>query len=193
MVYYLNNFFFFIPEIHKDSIWETIINAFCHRDYSVPQKIQVAVFKDFVEVLNPGDLYGDLTIKEITSKRVSKRRNPLIADILHKVHYVEKWGTGIKRIKEYAPKTKFEEVSDFFIVTLKRKYIEETTQENGKLNKELVSLLNAIDKLPGINAHDLFEELERPWDTINKQIKKFVLKNLIERRGSRKTGGYWIK
>ena len=79
-----------IPEINKDAFREAIINAFCHRDYSIPQEITIAVFKNRVEIINPGELYEGLTIKDILSRKVSKRRNSLIANVFHRIHLVEK-------------------------------------------------------------------------------------------------------
>ncbi|MCK5630343.1 MAG: putative DNA binding domain-containing protein, partial [Nanoarchaeota archaeon] len=110
-----------VPEIDKDAFREAIINAFCHRDYYIPQEIQIAIFKDRIEILNPGKLYAGLSIKDILSKPVSERRNSLIADIFHKIDFVEKWGTGIGKIKRLEPSTKFEEISNFFMATFKRK------------------------------------------------------------------------
>jgi ATP-dependent DNA helicase RecG len=47
---------------------------------------------------------------------------------------------------------------------------------------------------PGIQGRALSILLSnRPLKTIERQIKQLILKQLIERRGSRKTGGYWYK
>lgn len=72
-------------------------------------------------------------------KPVSERRNPLIADIFHKVHYVEKWGTGIGRIRKLESKTEFKELSNAFIVIFKRKtaeYLPRKVIEKFKITKE---------------------------------------------------------
>jgi DNA-binding MarR family transcriptional regulator len=61
----------------------------------------------------------------------------------------------------------------------------------GTLNEVLQTLYSEIKKQPGIQAKDLSDGLSRPVDTVKKQIKKLVDLKLIERRGSRKTGGYW--
>ena len=37
---------------------------------------------------------------------VSERRNELIAEMLHRVHFIEKWGRGIKLILSKEPDTK---------------------------------------------------------------------------------------
>ena len=56
-----------VPEIDTDAIREAIINAFCHRDYTINQEVQVAIFKDRVEILNPGGLIEGLKVKDILS------------------------------------------------------------------------------------------------------------------------------
>lgn len=53
-------------------------------------------------------------------------------------------------------------------------------------------IFNRIKEQPGIQIKELLEKLSRPRDTLNKQIKKLTQMNLIERRGSKKTRGYWI-
>jgi ATP-dependent DNA helicase RecG len=55
-----------IPEIDKDAFREAIINAFCHRDYYEHDSVNIAVFKDRLEVRSPGGLYGGLTRKSLT-------------------------------------------------------------------------------------------------------------------------------
>ena len=47
-------------------------------------------------------------------------------------------------------------------------------------------------KNPGIQAKDLIVILDnRPLKTIERQIKKLTELNLVELKGSRKTGGHW--
>jgi len=54
-----------VPEINRDAFREAIINAFCHRNYYEYAEVQIAVFKDRVEIRSPGGLYGGLTIEQI--------------------------------------------------------------------------------------------------------------------------------
>lgn len=66
-------------------------------------------------------------------------------------------------------------------------------EKNEGLNEGLKSLLERIEETPGIKAKDLSRRLEdRPVKTIERQIKTLIEKRLIERRGSRKTGGYFL-
>ncbi len=75
-----------VPEIDKEAFREAIINAFCHRDYYEYDSVNIAVFKDRVEIRNPGVLYSGLTIDRIVKGNVSKRRNELIAEMFNKIH-----------------------------------------------------------------------------------------------------------
>ena len=50
-----------------------------------------------VEVVSPGALFDGLTKDEMVSGK-SKLRNPVLADIFHKMGMIEKWGTGLPRI-----------------------------------------------------------------------------------------------
>ena len=123
-----------VPEIDKEAIREAIINAFCHRDYYEYDSVNVAIFKNRVEIRNKGLLYGGLTIEQIKTEMVSERRNELIAEIFHEIHWIEKWGRGISLILSKEPDADFKEVGTQFIITFKRKYLED---EEGVGEKEV--------------------------------------------------------
>ena len=109
-----------VPEISVEAMREAIINAFCHRDYRDPDYVQIAVFKNRVEIRNPGGLYDDMTIEKMLQGNVSKRRNPLVADLLRRIHMVEAWGRGMPLILKNAPDVKFREIAHIFIVAFDR-------------------------------------------------------------------------
>lgn len=109
-----------VPEISVAAMREAIINAFCHRDYRDPDYVQVAIFKDRVEIRNPGELYGGLTIDRIRKGNVSRRRNPLIAELMRRIQMVETWGRGMRLILAEEPTVQFEEVAQLFIAAFKR-------------------------------------------------------------------------
>jgi ATP-dependent DNA helicase RecG len=124
-----------IPEISKDAIREAIINAFCHRDYRDPDYVQVAVFKDRVEIRNPGGLLEGLTIEALRMGNVSKRRNPLVAELLRRIHMVEAWGRGIPLILEMEPDVEFKEIAELFITSFKRRALKDVTAKGEKTQK----------------------------------------------------------
>ena len=109
-----------VPEIAVPALREAIINAFCHRDYRDPEYVQVAVYKDRVEIRNPGTLFGGLTIEALRKEKISRRRNPLIAQMLTRIQMVEAWGRGMSLILDNAPDVEFKEVAGLFIASFAR-------------------------------------------------------------------------
>ena len=62
------------------------------------------------------------------------------------------------------------------------------------LNEGLKTLLTVTSQNPGIQAKQASKLLNnRPVKTLERQIKVLVEKELIEHRGSKKTGGYFLK
>ena len=64
---------------------------------------------------------------------------------------------------------------------------------SGTLNERQKSVLDFIAATPGVQAQVLIDKLLIPRDTLNKIIKTLTDRGLIERRGSKKTGGYYAK
>lgn len=84
------------PEI---AVREMIVNALVHRNYSITgEQIRAFLFNDKFWVSSPGRLPNTITLDNITFRRHS--RNPLIAEIMWNLGYVEKSGSGILRIIE---------------------------------------------------------------------------------------------
>jgi ATP-dependent DNA helicase RecG len=109
-----------VPEIHPEAIREAVINAFCHRDYRDPDPVQIAIYQDRVEIRNPGTLIEGMTLEDLRRGTVSRRRNPVIAELLRRIRFVESWGRGIPLILEKAPDTQFSIQAGVFVSTLRR-------------------------------------------------------------------------
>ena len=180
---------------------EVLLNAVVHRDYGNSSDIQIKIFDDKITFFSPGTLYGGLTIEDLhTDHYQSRTRNKLIAEAFYLTNNIEKYGSGFIRIRqalqEYPEVVfKVEEISGGVLVTFKQRMgLSEGLSEGlGEgLNEGLRVLLEKIRKVPGVQAKELSAELERPIKTIERQIKSLTDKKLIERRGSRKTGGYYL-
>lgn len=65
-----------------ETIWEVLVNAVIHRDYSISDDIQVLIFNDRVEIISPGRLPGYVTVENILDARFS--RNSKIVRTLNK-------------------------------------------------------------------------------------------------------------
>jgi ATP-dependent DNA helicase RecG len=195
-----------VPEISIEALREVIINAFCHRDYRDPDYVQIAVFRNRVEIRNPGGLFGGLTFEEIRKGNVSKRRNPLVAELLRRIHMVEAWGRGMPLILKNAPDVEFREVAGIFIAGFERpsfaeeqeaaidKTIEETTKETAKEKaappKE--TILNAIREHPGFSVKELAELCALSPHGVQYHINKLKESGMIRHVGPTKAGRWEI-
>ena len=203
-----------VPEISLKAIREALVNAFCHRDWRDPDYVQVAIFKERLEIRSPGGLYGDLTLDEIRQGNVSRRRNPKIADLLRRIHLVEAWGRGVPLILENAPATSFVEIGGLFITRFARpsaldaslevsptppevllkttqetlKTTQETTQELPKTTQEV--LLQHLRSQPGITMVALARATGLSTDGVKYHLTQLKRTGKLRRHGPTK-GGYW--
>jgi len=106
--------------IPKKVIRESLVNAVCHRDYSIAnQKITVYKFSDRFEITSPGNLPNTLTVEKIRHGN-SAPRNLFLLKYLDNYRYIDGLGRGIPMmIKEMGERAVFEEIGDRFRVTLK--------------------------------------------------------------------------
>jgi len=111
-----------VPEYPMRALREAITNAVMHRDYfETGANVFVEIYDDRIEISNPGGLPKGLSREELGTRSV--RRNPLIADLLHRIALIEKAGTGIRRMiddarKHKCPEPKFA-VNGFFTATFR--------------------------------------------------------------------------
>lgn len=79
------------------AIREALLNLIIHRDYSIAGPGLVSLFDDRAEFLNFGGLLRGITKKDIILG-ASLQRNPKLAQIFYRLHWVEAYGTGIPKI-----------------------------------------------------------------------------------------------
>ena len=105
------------PDYAYRAVFEALANALMHRDYDViGSEVHVDMFDDRLEIYSPGGMPDGTLIQERNIEKVtSTRRNPLIAEIFHRLDYIERKGSGFKKMRletsylhgytdEYAPK-----------------------------------------------------------------------------------------
>lgn len=83
-------------EIPQAVVAEAIVNAIVHRDYTSNGSVQVMLFKDRLEIWNPGQLPPNLTLLKLRTSHGSFPANPLLADPMYLSGYIERLGTGTR-------------------------------------------------------------------------------------------------
>ena len=83
-----------------EAVRETLANALCHRDYGAPYDIQVKIFEDSLCISSPGQLPFDMPMEFLMKPtHPSRPRNKIIAQAFFDMGIIERYGSGIKRIK----------------------------------------------------------------------------------------------
>jgi ATP-dependent DNA helicase RecG len=163
---------------------EAVTNAIMHRDYfESGANVFVEIYDDRIEISNPGGLPKGLSKEELGTRSV--RRNPLIADLLHRIALIEKAGTGIRRMREDARKHKCPEpkftVNGFFTaafwpnVEIARKITPEVTpQATPQATPQVVAVLKAA------RTASSREELQKAVDLKDRRhFRKAYLDSLL--------------
>ncbi len=94
---------------------EAVVNAICHRDYSIAGgAISIAIFDDRLEIASTGTLPFGLTIEDLKKEHTSHPRNPLLAEVFYRRGLIERWGRGTQKIVSLCveaghPEPEFEE------------------------------------------------------------------------------------
>lgn len=77
---------------------ELLHNALIHRDYASTAPIRFYWFSDRIEILNPGGLHGPVTAETLT--RRNSYRNPVVAEAMKGLGYVNRFGFGLQRAQK---------------------------------------------------------------------------------------------
>ncbi len=198
-----------VPEISRAALREAIINAFCHRDWRHPDYVQVAVYKNRVEIRNPGGLFDGLTIEQMRRGNVSHRRNPLMADLFRRIDMVEAWGRGMPLILQNAPDVEFREIVRLFIASFERpsaaavtgpetgletspKTSLETGLENTKKTpkKHQETILQHLRQYPQANVPELMDATGLSTNGVKYHLNQLKQAGKLRRLGPTK-GGRW--
>lgn len=90
-----------MEKIPEAAFREAIANALIHRVWDVESQIRVLMFDDKIEVISPGGLPSGITAEEYLSGKLSVLRNRNLANVFYRLGFVEIFGTGITRIKQF--------------------------------------------------------------------------------------------
>lgn len=198
-----------IPEYPYEAVRESIINAIAHRDYTKSgAPIMVSIFDDRVEVSNPGGLLPGLNIKKLEGHHAT--RNEAICHIFHETMDMERFGTGISKMKKLMKShglsvPVFEEEGEFFvarffgpgdkILDLVPSIPEERQTDLRKLGlneRQIGALKLMINKNETMEIGTYCKKFKVNEKTARRDFKKMLLIGYIEKIGATK-GSFFRK
>lgn len=128
------------------AVREAILNALVHRDYSVHTEnvpIRIEIYRDRMEVINSGGLYGKITIDTLGKVR-PETRNAVLANMLELLKITENRYSGIPTIRRACreaglPAPVFSSVhGEFRVVFRNAVYKTETAADRSDLQNEVI-------------------------------------------------------
>lgn len=208
------------PDYAERAVTEAMVNALIHRQYiHQGTEIHIDMFDDRVEITSPGGMFegGAIQNKDI-DEITSARRNPVIADLFHRMKYMERRGSGLHKIVAETEKLpgyteelrpQFISTDSTFKVILKNvNYNSEKAEENVgansqnvgvnvgvndgvKLNKTQIKIIEIMRNNEHCTAEEIATAVGVEKRTIERNIKSLKEKGLIDRDGADKNGR-WI-
>lgn len=146
-----------MPDYPERAVLEGIVNALIHRSYlELGSEVHIDMFDDRLEIYSPGGMCDGTKVQERDLMRVpSRRRNPVIADIFNRLKYMDRRGSGFKKIlSDYRTRPNHSEKlepefysdNDSFLLILKNtNYNTSIDKGKRKLSKRTVEHIGRIE------------------------------------------------
>lgn len=185
------------PEYPPFAVREALVNAVCHRDYSIRGlRVEIRMFDDRLEVTSPGGLPGHITLDNIVEEHYS--RNPRIVRGLYHWGYIEELGLGVDRMIEEMvrsghPAPEFVSKPHSFSVVLRNaRERAAVAQWSGNLNARQLQALRYVEEHKRITNRE-YRELcpDVSPETIRLDLADLVERGVLLRIGDKK-GTYYI-
>ena len=89
-----------MPDYPDRAVLEGVVNALIHRNYmEIGSEVHIDMFDDRIEIYSPGGMVSGISLEGKDLLKIpSKRRNPILADIFSRLKYMERRGSGFKKI-----------------------------------------------------------------------------------------------
>ena len=211
-----------MPDYPDRAVLEGVVNALIHRNYmEIGSEVHIDMFDDRIEIYSPGGMVSGISLEGKDLLKIpSKRRNPILADIFSRLKYMERRGSGFKKIlADYEGQVEFDETKmpvfeadndDFTLILYNLNYgsnyatqvnenvIEISEEKIKKLMPEYskkklakaCEILKMISETPNISIDELRIALDVTDRTIARYISELKDKGIIERKGP-DNGGEW--
>lgn len=184
-------------EVPRSVIAEAVVNAVAHRDYRSTGFVQVQVFADRIEVWNPGELPAGLTPELLREPHGPMPRNPLIAEPLFRVQYVEKAGTGttdmISDCREAGlPEPGFRQSGPHFVTTIWRDWLTDAVMDELGLSKREKETVQYAKTRGQIGNKEYQEEFGVSKPTASRHLEALAKKGVLDKVGTTGKGTHYV-
>lgn len=193
-----------IPDIDKRAFRESLVNAYCHRDYSLLGRVRVQLDDEGLTISNPGGFIEGINILNLLDAE-PHGRNPVLADALKRIGLAERTGRGIDRIFEgsllygrllpdYSASTD-QRVNLFIPKGLPDKtFVEMISKEQQRIGRSLpihaLLVLNFLKHMHRADIHDIAAAINIDETKVKLTLEALTESGLVEAAGQGKKRDY---
>lgn len=193
-----------IPEFDWSAFREALVNAFCHRDYTMLGSVRVLIDDEGLTISNPGGFIEGVNLKNLLIVE-PHGRNPALADAMKRIGLAEKTGRGIDRIFEGSivfgrPWPDYSESTSstvkLFIQRAKAdlpfiKFLADEENRRGKpLSIYMLMVLSVVHRERRVSIERLVEATNLSNNKIYSAVENMVEEGLLEASGHGKNQTY---
>ena len=193
------------PEYAERAVLEAMVNHFIHRDYTVMgSEVHLDIYDDRLTITSPGGMYNGMLIQDLDIADVSsERRNPILANVMAQLDYMEKRGSGLTRIcnetkaldgykEELKPVFK-STPTQFQTIIFASSDTPNVGDHDGdmsvtKLTERQQKILNLIKESPTITGKQMSETLSVSQRTIERDLSALQKIGVLKREGKDNDG-----
>ena len=196
------------PEYAERAVLEAMVNHFIHREYTViGGEVHLDIYDDRLTVTSPGGMYNGQIIQNLDIANVSsERRNPILANVMAQLDYMEKRGSGLTRIcnetraldgykDELKPQFNSSSVQ-FQTIIYASVDVTNVGDDVGdvseiKLTERQQKIVNLIIQQPSVTAKHMSETLSVSSRTVERELSTLKDKGVLMREG-KDNDGVWL-
>lgn len=185
-----------------EAIREALLNVVIHREYSFSGSTLVNIYEDRIEFVSLGGIVYGLSLDSIMLG-VSQSRNEKLANIFYRLHLIEAYGTGIRKIftnyERYNMKPTIKaEVGAFQVVlpNIHYKKIEEKLLVDSLIKPLYTDILNFVTDKNGATRKEIEKYINFSQTRVITLLKEMLELNLIRKEKDkidRRTYKYYKK
>ncbi len=193
-----------IPEFSETAFREGLVNAFCHRDYSILQMVRLAVEDEGLTISSPGGFIDGVNLDNLLTVE-PHGRNQALADALKRIGLAERTGRGIDRIYEGSivygrPLPDYSESTETYVKLFIQRaepdlpFAQMISNEENRMGRMLpinsLLILSALQAQRRSSIHELSQMIHVSEARTKANVEKLLESGLVEAAGSGKSRAY---
>ncbi len=179
-------------KIPEKAFREALANAVVHRQWDINAAIKISMFEDYLEIVSPGGLPNGISEEEYLDGQISLLRNPILGNVFFRLRYIERFGTGIKRIKQsykgaiIQPAFKIYQNSITIILPL-------NITDDVVLSNEEKIIFDLLKNSKALTRKELEANTDYNKDKMIRVLNQLIKRNSIEKQGQGRSTKYTRK